>query len=121
MLFRSYPSNFLFINLADAKPRGIENGDLVSVENDLVVNVLGEVTRGVLSLVAYVTDEVAPGVGYTYSFYPGQNSNTIVPAITDPVTGVYNFKLGKGRVTKLGETPLKKLDSGTSFIPRSIA
>lgn len=118
---KRYPSNFLFINAADAKPRGIESGDLVSVENDLVVNVLGEVTKGVLSLVAYVTDEVAPGVGYTYSFYPGQNSNTIVPAITDPVTGVYNFKLGKGRVAKLGETPLKKLDSGMSFIPRGIA
>jgi len=117
---KRYPSNFLFINPADARPRGIESGDLVAVENDLVVNILGEVTKGALSLVANVTDEVAPGVGYTYSFYPGQNSNTVVPAITDPVTGVYNYKLGKGRVSKLGETPLKKLEGGMSFIPRSI-
>jgi arsenite oxidase large subunit len=117
---RRYPSNFLFINPADARLRGIESGDLVSVENDFVVNILGETTKGALSLVAYVTDEVAPSVAYTYSFYPGQNANTIVPAITDPVTGVYNFKLGKGRVTKIGETPLKKLAGGMSFIPRSI-
>jgi arsenite oxidase large subunit len=117
---RRYPSNFLFINPADATSRGIESGDLVSVENDLVVNILGETTKGALSLVAYVTDEVAPSVAYTYSFYPGQNANTVVPAITDPVTGVYNYKLGKGRVTKIGETPLKTLEGGMSFIPRSI-
>lgn len=59
-----YPSNFLLINAADAKPRGIESiesGDLVRVENDDVVDQLGNKTKGVLSLVAYVTDEVAPG------------------------------------------------------------
>jgi len=57
-----YPSNFLFINAADAKPRGIESGDLVRVENDDVVDQLGNKTKGVLSLVACVTDEVAAGV-----------------------------------------------------------
>jgi arsenite oxidase large subunit len=118
---RRYPSNFLFLNAADAKPLGVESGDLVAVENDLVVNVLGETTRGALALVAYVTDEVAPGVGYTYSFYPGQNANTIVPSVTDPVTGVYNYKIGKGRVRKIGETPLKQVGGGMSFAPRSIA
>ena len=115
-----YPSNFLFINPADAKPRGIESGDLVHVQNDDVVNQLGEKTTGVLSLVAYVTDEVAPGVSYTYAFYPGQNSNTVVPAVTDPVTGVYNYKIGKGRVARVGETPLKQVTGAMSFVPRSI-
>ncbi len=117
---RRYPSNFLFINAADARARQIESGDLVSVENDFVVNILGEVTKGALSLVAYVTDEVAAGVAYTYSFYPGQNSNTIVPSVTDPVTGVYNYKIGKGRIRKIGETPLKQVNGGMSFVPRSI-
>jgi arsenite oxidase large subunit len=115
-----YPANFLFIAPVDAQARGIESGDLVSVENDAVINQLGQVTRGSLSLVAYVTDEVAPGVTYTFPFYPGQHSNTVVPAVTDPVTGVYNYKIGKGRVRKLGETPLKAVDGGMSFVPRSI-
>ena len=115
-----YPSNFLFINPADAETRGIESGDLVHVQNDDVVDQLGRKTTGVLSLVAYVTDEVAPGVSYTYAFYPGQNSNTVVPAVTDPVTGVYNYKIGKGRVTRVGETPLKKVTGAMSFVPRSI-
>lgn len=114
-----YPSNFLMINPADAKQRGIESGDLVSVENDDVVNQLGEKTRGVLSLVAYVTDEVGKGVSYTYAFYPGQAADTVVPVVTDPVTGVYNYKIGKGRVRKIGETPLKKVEGSMSFIPRT--
>ena len=115
-----YPSNFLFLSQTDADQRGIESGDLVRVENDDVTNQLGEKTRGVLSLVAYVTDEVAPGVSYTYAFYPGQNSNNVVPAITDPVTGVYNYKIGKGRVTRIGETPLKQVSGPMSFVPRTI-
>jgi arsenite oxidase large subunit len=115
-----YPSNFLFINAADATPRGIESGDLVRVENDDVVDQLGNRTKGVLSLVAYVTDEVAAGVTYTYAFYPGQNSNVVVPAVTDPITGVYNYKIGKGRVARIGETPLKKVSGAMSFVPRTI-
>lgn len=115
-----YPSNFLFIHAADATARGIESGDMVRVTNDDVVNQLGEKTIGVLALIAYVTDEVAPGVSYTYAFYPGQNSNTVVPAITDPVTGVYNYKIGKGRVERVGETPLKHVNGSMSFVPRSI-
>ena len=115
-----YPSNWLFMSFEDAKARGIESGDLVHVQNDDVIDQLGNKTTGVLSLVAYVTDEVAPGVSYTYAFYPGQNSNTVVPAITDPVTGVYNYKIGKGRVTRVGETPLKAVTGAMSFVPRTI-
>ena len=87
----------------------------------MLVNQLGERTRGVLSLIAYLTDEVAPGVSYTYAFYPGQHSNTVVPAVTDPVTGVYNYKIGKGRVTRVGETPLKDVTGAMSFVPRTLA
>ena len=115
-----YPANFLFLSPADAAARGIESGDLVRVENDDVVDQLGNRTRGVLSLVAYVTDEVAEGVSYTYAFHPGQSSNTVVPAVTDPVTGVYNYKIGKGRVTRTGETALKKVTGPMSFVPRTI-
>jgi len=115
-----YPSNFLMINPVDAEARGIESGDLVSVENDKVLNQLGEMSRGVVSLVAYVTDEVGEGVTYTYAFYPGQSADLIVPAVTDPVTGVYNYKIGKGVVKKSGETPLKSVEGSMSFIPRTV-
>ncbi|MGI9384823.1 MAG: arsenate reductase (azurin) large subunit [Methyloligellaceae bacterium] len=114
-----YPSNFLMINPADAKTRGVESGDLVAVENDKVIDQLGNRTTGTVSLVAYVTDEVAAGVTYTYAFYPGQSSNILVSAVTDPVTGVANYKIGKGRVRKIGETPLKKVEGNMSFIPRT--
>lgn len=115
-----YPSNFLMINPVDAEARGIESGDLVAVENDKVLDQLGNENRGVLSLVAYVTDEVGQGVTYTYAFYPGQSADVVVPAVTDPVTGVYNYKIGKGRVRRMGETPLKKISASMSFIPRTV-
>jgi len=114
-----YPSNFLMINPADAAKRGIESGDLVAVENKDVIDQLGNKTTGVVSLVAYVTDEVGKGVSYTYAFYPGQSADVVVPAVTDPVTGVYNYKIGKGNVRKIGETPLKKVEGNMSFIPRT--
>ena len=93
----------------------------MAVENNDVIDQLGNKTRGVVSLVAYVTDEVGEGVTYTYAFYPGQSADLVVPAVTDPVTGVYNYKIGKGRVTRVGETPLKKVTSAMSFVPRTIA
>ena len=92
----------------------------MAVENDDVVDQLGKKTRGVVSLVAYVTDEVGDGVTYTYAFYPGQSADLVVPAVTDPVTGVYNYKIGKGKVRKIGETPLKKVEGSMSFIPRTV-
>lgn len=115
-----YPSNFLMINPADAERLGIESGNLVSVENDKVLDQLGNNGRGVLSLVAYVTDEVGVGVTYTYAFYPGQSADNIVPAVTDPVTGVYNYKIGKGVVRKMGDTPLQQTEASMSFIPRTV-
>jgi len=108
------------INPADAERLGIESGDLVAVENDKVLDQLGNEARGVLSLVAYVTDEVGVGVTYTYAFYPGQSADNVVPAVTDPVTGVYNYKIGKGRVRKMGETPLKRVEATMSFVPRTV-
>jgi len=36
------------------------------------------------------------------------------------VTGVYNYKIGKGLVSKKGETPLKKVSGSMSFVPRTI-
>jgi hypothetical protein len=40
--------------------------------------------------------------------------------VPDPVTNRYRFKLGKGRVTKIGESPYKRSFTTMSFAPRHI-
>jgi hypothetical protein len=44
----------------------------------------------------------------------------VVPRVPDPVTNRYRFKLGKGRITKTGESPYKRAFMAMSFAPRPV-
>ncbi len=111
--------NFLEINPEDATNWGVESGDLVSVTNNAVINQEGGTTAGYFTAVAYVTDEVPPGVTFAYFHFPGNHANSVVPANTNlqPRNLRYPFKLGKGVVQRLGPTHLKET---MSFVPRNI-
>ncbi len=115
-----WPMNFLEINPTDAEAKGIVSGDLLSIESDNVLDQLGRPHRGGFTAVAYVSDIVPPGVTYTYFLYPGQSSNTVTSADSSlqPINLRYNFKLGKGRVRKIGTT---QLAGKMSFAPRNLA
>jgi hypothetical protein len=52
--------------------------------------------------------------------WPGSPANSIVPRVPDPVTNRYRFKLGKGRITRIGESPYKRSFTSMSFAPRPI-
>ena len=69
---------------------------------------------------AIVTDAVRKGVAFTNFIWPGSPANSIVPRVPDPVTNRYRFKLGKGRVTKIGESAYKRSFTAMSFAPRPI-
>ncbi len=114
-----WPMNWLEISPADASARGIESGDLVSIESDNVLDQLGNVTSGSFTAAAYVSDIVPDGVTFTYFLYPGQPANTVVSGDSSlqPLNLRYNFKLGKGRVRKIGTTDLA---SRMSFAPRNL-
>ena len=47
-------------------------------------------------------------------------ANSIVPRVPDPVTNRDRFKLGKGRVTRIGESAYKRSSMAMSFAPRHI-
>jgi anaerobic selenocysteine-containing dehydrogenase len=79
-----WPANFLQINPADAATRGIENGDLVQIENDAVLNQVGERVRGSFTAIAYLTSEVTEGTTCAYFHYPKSPANSVVPAFTKP-------------------------------------
>ncbi len=116
---KRYPQNFLEISQEDASARGLVSGDLVAIESSSVLDQVGQLTSGSLTAVAYVTDQVPPGVTFTYFLFPGSPANSITPADTSlqPLSRRYNFKFGAGTVKKIGSTDLGKR---MSFAPRNL-
>ncbi len=116
-----WPANFIEISDEDAASLGVESGDWVRVYSDRVVDQLGQPMSAEVTALAYVTDAVPPGVTYSYFNYPGQPMNNLVPADTtlQPLNLRYNFKLGRGKIERLGPSEFK--DSfAMSFAPRNI-
>lgn len=111
--------NFLEISPNDANARGVVSGDLLSIESDNVIDQLGNKTTGGFTAVAYVSDIVPDGVTYSYFLYPGQPANSVTPGDSNlqPINLRYNFKLGKGRIKKIGTTDLAET---MSFAPRNL-
>jgi arsenite oxidase large subunit len=136
-----WPHQFLEIHPDDARVRGIESGDLVAIENDNVLVQTGsylgvddddlsftalrkaghiKAVSGSFTAVAIVTPAVRRGVTFAYFGFPGSPANSVVPRVRDPVTNRYRFKLGKGRVTRLGESPYTHSLTAMSFVPRNV-
>jgi len=79
-----------------------------------------KLTKGSFKAVAIVTDAIRPKVAFTYFLIPSSPANAVAPRVLDPVSQRYRYKLGKGRVRKIGESPYKKDLTQMSFKPRSI-
>ena len=133
--------NFIEINPADAATRGIESGDLVSIESkrvphqkdfnlgiksgDMNFDTLLErghivLKSGQFSAVAIVTPATKKGVTFCNFLDKKQPFNAIAPRYPDPMTMNYNFKIATGRVKKIGESPYKKSFSHMSLARRDI-
>lgn len=140
-----WPHTHVEIHPDDATPRGIESGDLVAIESDDILVQTGGFTlvegdeflfseleergyirrgEGRCEAVAIVTEDTRPGVLFTNFLWaedwPHQAANSLVHRVPDPITSRYRFKLGKGKVRKIGETPFKHAFEEMSFKPRSI-
>ena len=137
-----WPEGFLIVHPVDAAPHGIESGDRVQVHNDTVYVQTGQpqgvlegdldfdtllaqghivVTEGRFVAVAIVSDEVRPGVAKANFNVPGSPANAVVSAVPDPVTNNYRYKLGRGVLTRLGESPYKHSFTAMSLKPRPLA
>ena len=140
-LSQRWPEAFLFIHPEDAKKRGIESGDYVEVINDTVYIQTGQpqgvmdadltfnqlmkdghimTTVGKFQTVAIVSDEMRPGVCKANFNFPKSPANAVVSAVPDPMTNNYRYKLGRGAVTKVGESPYKHSFTQMSLKPRNI-
>ncbi|MBN8477888.1 MAG: arsenate reductase (azurin) large subunit [Burkholderiales bacterium] len=141
-LAQRWPYPFLIVHPADAKRKGIESGDFVQVHNDTVYVQVGQpqgvldpdlnfnnllkdghikTTQGQFVAVAIVSDEMREGVAMANFNFPGAPANSVVSAVPDPVTNNYRYKLGRGVLTKLGESPYKRDFTAMSLKPRNIA
>ncbi len=114
-----WPANCLQLNPEDAQRLGIASGDQLRIENSSLIDHLGNTRTGSFEAVAYVTDEVPPGLTCAYFLYPGSMPNSVVPADTTLQANNlrYNCKLGRGSITRLGRSPLADT---MPFIPRNI-
>ncbi len=68
---------------------------------------------------ALVAQMRPPGVTFTYFLYPGSPANAVTAGDTNlqPINLRYPFKLGKGRLKKIGTTDLAAV---MSFVPRNL-
>lgn len=140
-IMQRWPETWIEIHPDDAGPRGIESGDRVQIVNDDVliqtggfVGVEGDdlsftkleasgnirVGRGEIKAVAIVTDATRPGVIFTNFLDLASPANSLVHRVPDPLTNRYRFKLGKGRIKKIGESPYKHSFDQMTFVPRTI-
>lgn len=138
---RRWPEQWLEIHPHDASTLGVESGDRVRVENnDVLVQTGGfvavdtddhsftrlnkagliHVGAGAFEAIAIVTDAVRPGVLWTNALWPGSPANSVVHRVPDPITNRYRFKLGKGRVQKIGVSSYKDDLRMMSFAPRTV-
>ncbi len=136
-----WPMNFLEIHPDDAKKRGIESGDLVTVESkrvpvqkDFNLGVKsddmwfdGLMKRGHIKLVtgqftamSIVTPAVKIGMVYTDFLKLESPANSVTPRVPDPFTLNYRFKIANGKVKRLGESPFKHKFSQVTFKRRDI-
>ncbi len=136
-----YPENFIEINPVDAERLGIESGDFIEATNDRVpVQTGGFIAREVsdamfsglkksgdikyvqatVKAVAMVMDVPRAGVAFMYFLHQDHHANALVPRVPDPITNNYRFKLGFGRIKKVGESPYNNDPSRMTFASRAI-
>lgn len=136
-----WPENFVEIHPDDAAPHGIESGDRVALSSDRVPIQKGafvadtpadaswtkllesghiEFTSARIEAIAMVTPATRPGVAFTYFLNPKSAANSLAPRVVDPISNNYRYKLGVGRLERLGESPHKHAFDSMSFAPRTI-
>ena len=100
------PENVLELNPQDAAARGIASGDRIEIRNSDVVDPdLGASSMaGSFEAVAELSERLPSGVSCAYFNFLGdvsQAANNVVSNTTDPINGMYSFKLGRGQIAKV--------------------
>mgnify|MGYP003655853585 CR=1 FL=1 len=68
-----------------------------------------------------VTPAIKKGVMYTDFLHTQSPGNALTGRVVDWISGNYNYKMGVGRVKKIGVSPYKNSFRSMSFARRDIA
>lgn len=141
-IVQRWPENWIEIHPDFAEKHGIESGDYVQVysdripvQKDTIVGVEGddfdfaklmenghiELTKASITAVAMVTPAVKNNMGYMDFLHTSQPANALSGRVVDWISGNYNYKMGVGKVRKMGESPYKSQFRSMSFARRDIA
>ncbi|WP_371223919.1 arsenate reductase (azurin) large subunit [Roseovarius sp. 2305UL8-3] len=141
-IVQRWPENWIELHPSFAEANGIESGDLVQVysdripvQTDTIVGVEGsdfdfasllknghiELTKASITAVAIVTPAVKENLGYMDFLHTSQPANALAGRVVDWISGNYNYKMGVGKVRKMGESPYKHQFRSMSFARRDIA
>ncbi|MEM1197907.1 MAG: arsenate reductase (azurin) large subunit [Pseudomonadota bacterium] len=141
-IVQRWPENWVELHPDDAKERGIENGDYVMlysdripVQVDTIVGVEGDdftftkllenghikLEKAAITAVAIVTPALKKGVMYMDFLHTAQPANALAGRVVDWISGNYNYKMGIGKVKKIGVSPYKNDFRSMSFVRRDIA
>ncbi len=138
---KRWPEQWIEIHPDDAQRLDVRSGDRVRIENDDVLIQVGgfvgvdqddlsytslndnghiRIGHGAFEAIAIVTDAVMPGLLWTNALNPRQSPNSVVHRVPDPITNRYRFKLGKGRLTRLGTSEYSQGFEQFSFQSRNV-
>ncbi|WP_299737311.1 arsenate reductase (azurin) large subunit [uncultured Roseobacter sp.] len=141
-IVQRWPENWIEIHPTVAEANGIENGDYVQVysdripvQTDTIIGVEGsdfdfaellknghiELTKASITAVAIVTPAVKENLGYMDFLHTSQPANALSGRVVDWISGNYNYKIGVGKLRKMGESPYKSQFRSMSFARRDIA
>ena len=141
-IVQRWPENWVEIHPEDAAARGIESGDYVMIYSDRVpaqkATILGvepddfqfsklmenghiELSSAAITAVAMVTPAIKKGVLYTDFLHTRSPGNALAGRVVDWISGNYNYKMGIGRIRKMGVSPYKNTFRSMSFARRDIA
>ena len=141
-IVQRWPENWVELHPDDAAKRGIESGDYVllysdriPVQVDTIIGVEGDdftftklmenghikLEKAAITAVAIVTPALKKGVMYMDFLHTAQPANALVGRVVDWISGNYNYKMGVGKVRKIGVSPYKNDFRSMSFARRDIA
>ena len=79
-----------------------------------------ELAKASVKAVAIITPAVRKGVSFMFNLHTKEPANSLAPRVPDPLSDNYRYKLGVGKIEKIGESEFKHKFEAMSFGRRDL-